>query len=687
MNPLKVGNVVRVENGKVQVVLTTKDLNLLHEEQTHRVGQLGSYVTLPMDTKTLIGFVTGTGRQEVTVVDVEPQLMMDVQLVGEVQAGRFTRGVTEYPIVGDDVWVAVRKDFEAIFGSFDQLLAGSKHPQSFTLGKFALNRDFDVKVLGTELFAKHLALLGNSGSGKSCTTTRILHEILDLNQSQVVLFDMHGEYRSAFCDEQGQINANVTYLGADDLVLPYWLLKYEELEMLFLDRSNPLNISMQISFLRSALLEFRQDAARELGLTKALTLDTPIYFSIEKLKTYAENLNEARFVLNDDHLAFSQLALRSLPPEEQQQIMREQRCQFNRGNPDGETPHPLYFGKLIGLIDQLDTKFQDRRYEFLLKPIEHGLKSKFFRDHLNKVGQRERTSSLMNHLIRLLTGRLEPRSNLTIVDLSGVPFEIVDVTVAVLTRLMFDLNFWTPADQRHPSLLVFEEAHNYIPRQDVGKHFAKTAVERVAKEGRKYGVSAMVVSQRPSELSETVLAQCNSFVVMRLSNPEDQKYVSKVVGDHFAGVIQMLPALRPGEAFVIGDSVIMPMRTLVEMPSPPPLSGNLDFFKYWAASSTPDNLDGIIDHWRRQDRQLINRRFEYHTETSPETSPTAASLEASPPPQPASAGAPSMPEPRTPSRPATGPRMSGAPTKPAPVRPSIRQPLPTAPPKVSTRGV
>jgi len=251
------------------------------------------------------------------------------------------------------------------------------------------------------------------------------------------------------------------------------------------------------------------------------------------------------------------------------------------------------------------------------------LKSTFFHDHLTQVGQHERTSSLMSHLIRLLTGRVEPRSNLTIVDLSGIPFEIVDITVAVLTRLMFDLNFWTPADQRHPSLLVFEEAHNYIPRIEQGKHFAKTAVERVAKEGRKYGVAAMVVSQRPSELSETVLAQCNSFVVMRLSNPEDQKYVAKVVGDHFAGVIQMLPAMRPGEAFVIGDSVIMPMRTLVEMPHPSPQSANMDFFRFWAAESVDDNLDRIIEHWRRQDRQVINRWSDPLAAEPPQIGPPA----------------------------------------------------------------
>ncbi len=607
MNALKIGNVIRVASGELEVVITAKDLNLLHEERTYRVGQVGTYVTIPMDERTLVGFVTGTGRQDISVVDVEPQLIMKVQLLGEIKAGRFVRGVNEYPIVGDDVWVAVQKDFESIFGSFDQLLSGSKHPQSFTLGRFALNQDFAVKVLGSEFFAKHVGVMGNSGSGKSCTTAKILQEVLDLNQAQVILFDMHGEYRAAFCDSEGQMAANVTYLGVDDLVLPYWLLKYEELEELFVDRSNPTNISTQISFLRTALIEFKQDAARELGLTKTLTLDTPIYFSLERFKTYAENLNDCRYVLNDEHLAFSQLAARSLQPAEQWQLMRMQRCQFNRGNPEGETPHPLHFGKLLGLIDQIDMKYNDRRYEFLLRPIEHGLKSSFFRDHLTNSGQAERTSSLMNHLIKLLTGRVEPRCNLTIVDLSGIPFEIVDVTVAVLTRLLFDLNFWTPAHQRHPIVLAYEEAHNYIPRVHSRGDFARRAVERVAKEGRKYGVSAMVISQRPSELSETVLAQCNSFVVMRLSNPEDQHYVSKVVGDHFTGVIQMLPNLRPGEAFVIGDSVLMPMRTLVELPDPRPMSGDIDFFKLWSFATPEYDIDQIIDHWRRQDRQILNR--------------------------------------------------------------------------------
>ncbi|MFQ5414240.1 MAG: helicase HerA domain-containing protein, partial [Phycisphaerae bacterium] len=204
MNPLKIGNIIRVESGRVEVLITAPQLNIVHKDRAYRIGQLGSYVTIPAEDHTLVGFVTGAGRQEQVVVDVEPQLIMQLQLLGEIKDGRFVRGVNEYPIIGDDVWVAVREDFEAIFGSFDQLLSGSQHPQSLSLGRFALNPEFEVKILGSEFFAKHVAVVGNSGAGKSCTTAKILQEVLDLNQAQIVLFDMHGEYRAAFSDEDGQ---------------------------------------------------------------------------------------------------------------------------------------------------------------------------------------------------------------------------------------------------------------------------------------------------------------------------------------------------------------------------------------------------------------------------------------------------------------------------------------------------
>ena len=650
MDSLTIGEIVRVESGNVEVKITHPERVMEHDGQTYRIGQLGSYLVIPQAERTIVAFVVSTGQHDHLADAGDDDLRVCAQLIGEVQGTRFVRGVNEYPIVGDSVRIAVHDDFARIFGSFNQELAEADHPKSFTLGQFALNRAFDVKVMGSEFLSKHVAVLGNSGAGKSCTTTRIMEELTSLQGASVVMFDMHGEYRTAFSDERGQTLPNVTYMGVDDLVLPYWLLKYEELEALFVDRSNPLHISTQISFLRTALLEYKQDAASELGLAKALTLDTPIYFSLEKLKCYAENLNEARYVLNSDQLAFTQLALRSMDPDEQQRMLRNQRCSFNRGNPEGETEHPLYFGRLLGLIDAIDTKFSDRRYEFLLRPLEHSVHSRYFAEKLNAEDTAGQASGLMNDLVRLLTGRGTQSTNLTIVDLSGIPFEIVDITVAVMTRLLFDLNFWTPPKQRHPLLLVFEEAHNYIPRVPNGRDFARVAVERVAKEGRKYGVSAMVISQRPSELSETVLAQCNNLVVMRLNNPEDQHYVTRVVGDNFASLIDMLPILRPGEAFVIGDSVLMPMRTLVNPPDRWPASGNLDFFRIWGSGDTAarSDIDTIIDHWRRQDRQ--------HLDDSDLQPAGAGTRPASPPPgtswpsHPLMGGGPGQPRPRIPVR-------------------------------------
>ena len=173
----------------------------------------------------------------------------------------------------------------------------------------------------------------------------------------------------------------------------------------------------------------------------------------------------------------------------------------------------------------------------------------------------------------------------------------------MLTRIIFDYNFFTPIASRKPIVLFFEEAHNYIPRYSEGESFARTAIERVAKVGRKYGVSAVVVSQRPRELSHTVLSQCNNMIVMRISNPDDQEYVSKVVSDQFADLITMLPVLRPGEGFVIGDSVPMPLRTLIALPERTPSSGNVDFLKAWSTrQQSSHQLDQTIKRWFKQQR-------------------------------------------------------------------------------------
>jgi DNA helicase HerA-like ATPase len=606
-NPLKVGNIIRVSGSGIDVLLTSADMEIEHGERVYRIGQIGSYVTIPLHDQTIVAFVTSVGRKDVTTSDVEPDMVMSAQPLGTIRDGRFTRGVNEYPTIGDDVWVAVQDDFEKIFGSFDQLLAGSRHPKSFALGRFALNTDFQVKVLGKEFFSKNVAVLGNSGSGKSCTTAKILQEVVRLPESQVILFDLHGEYASAFSDENGKPDSNVTIVNDQDMVLPYWLLKYEELESLLVDRSNPLLESNQISFLKMALMRLRRQAAEELDIVKEYTIDTPIFFSLERLKTFAENMNDSRFVLGTERYAFSQLAQRSLRVEEQEELLAFKRCSFNAGDPQGEIPHPVFNGKLVGMINQLESRLNDRRYDFLLRPETQAKKSAIFRQAILPGATPGELSNAMRHILQLLLGQIEPRRNLTILDLSGIPADIVDITVALVTRLIFDYNFWSPTHMRHPVVLCFEEAHNYIPRADSRRrHFARKAVEKVAKEGRKYGVTAMVISQRPAELSETVLSQCNNMVVMRITNPDDQAFVRKVVSDQFSELVTLLPVLRPGEGFVIGDSVLMPLRTLIELPTRTPRSGDVDYFRHWSDERPNIDTRKILEYWWRQDRTLMN---------------------------------------------------------------------------------
>lgn len=613
MDPLEIGHVIGVEGDSVHVQISVADLHFEYHGKTYRIGRPGSYITLPMGRRTLIGYTTSVGFDG----DLEPgpqpetpaRITIKCQLLGTVNGDKFSRGVNEYPTVGDPVRLGVDEDFELIFGCFDELAGsdGAEYPKSFSLGRFAIDTDFEVKVLGKEFFAKHVAVMGNSGSGKSCTTAKIVHEAMRLRNSQVLMFDMHGEYLKSFSDDDGNPLSNVTYLSDRNLVLPYWMLAYEEFEQLFVDAANPGDMNAQRLFLREAFERLKLPAAEELGLRWEFTIDTPVYYSLEQLLIFATNMNNARYVTNTPNYAFARLPYRQLPPEEQEKLLITRKMEFNPAAAEGETPHATYFGKLLSLINTIEAKLNDRRYDFLLRPFQQATRNLDLAPRMRENGSPGTLSLSVAQVIRQMLGRLDERRNLAIIDLSGLPFDVVDTTVAVLTRALFDFNFWSPPELRHPVLLVFEEAHNYLPRtpQPGRRTFARNAVEKVAKEGRKYGVSAMIVSQRPSEISETVLSQCNSMVLMRMNNPDDQEYAARVVSDQFRSLISLLPSMRPGEGFIIGDAVLMPMRTLIDMPPREPQSANMDFFKLWSANTKGGDVEQIINRWWRQERASI----------------------------------------------------------------------------------
>ncbi len=590
----KLGYVCDVQGNQLKVKLSDDYLKIARQ---NRAAQIASFVIIPLEQQRIIGLI-----DSITFDDVNNTGYIAVHLLGQISEGTFLRGVNAYPMPGDIAISADETDLDAIFNRISS--SETESSGDLLLGKFAMNTDYDVHLSGQHFFTKHAAVLGNSGAGKSWTVTRIISEAIKHKNTQIILFDLHGEYKQAFSNPDGTLKPNITYLDESDLVVPYWLLTYNEMETLFVDRSDMKLIPNQTGFLKQALMKLKKLAAKNLGLLSSYNVDTPIYFSLEQLELYAENMNQARFVLNTNRYAFSKNALRNLPPEEQEQLLLTQKVQFNQGNAEGEVPHATYYHSLTGMLDLLEQKLNDKRYDFLLRPVSHARESKLFSELFPQIKQeRDDWSEMIAWLLRLFTGDINPRRNLTIIDLSGIPYEIIDLTVGLLTRMIFDFNFYTPANVRRPIVLVFEEAHNYIPAEPNSKgNFARIAIERVAKEGRKYGVSAVVVSQRPRDLSPTVLSQCNNVIAMRISNPDDQLYVSKIVSDQFASLISMLPVLRPGESFVIGDSVPMPLRTIVAMPETPPASANVDFIHAWQQQQQNSQMEETIERWLKQHR-------------------------------------------------------------------------------------
>ena len=191
---------------------------------------------------------------------------------------------------------------------------------------------------------------------------------------------------------------------------------------------------------------------------------------------------------------------------------------------------------------------------------------------------------------------------MTVLDMSGVPFDIVNTIVSLLARLVFDFNFWNPNRRDFPILLVFEEAHNYLPSTGNNTGTARKTVERIAKEGRKYGVSCMIVSQRPVEVSETILSQCNNYVIMRLTNPLDQNYVKRLVPDTFASLTDVLPSLKVGEALIVGEAISMPLRVQIDFPDPEPDSSDIRFFEKWKQSDAKTKIGEVVTRWWKQEK-------------------------------------------------------------------------------------
>jgi DNA helicase HerA-like ATPase len=508
----------------------------------------------------------------------------------------FVRGSQVLPVPTEPVYVFDQSDLAVIFSSTADF--------DFKIGMLSGSANVPFHVDGDKFFGKHIGVVGSTGSGKSCTVASLLQGAVGISNfknkyltsqknSHILIFDIHSEYASAFTiDDSEKFNLNV--LDVDKLRIPYWLMNSEELEALFIE-SGEQNKHNQISQFKRAVIANKE---RHNPTIEKITYDTPVYFSIKEVFNYIENKNNLTVYEKDSKSYFASIPIKDI---EYSESKLWDSIQFETST--GNSSHKIlgskvskeggFNGEFDRFVSRLETRLNDKRLGFLLHPTD--------------VSGTELKTNDFEKVLQQFLGYLN-KSNVTIVDLSGIPFEVLSITVSLISRLIFDFAFHY-SKIRHsqnltndiPFLIVCEEAHNYLP-QTGGADYkaAKKSIERIAKEGRKYGLSLMVVSQRPSEVSDTIFSQCNNFLSLRLTNKADQNYIKALLPDSSSELVELLPTLRQGEAFIVGDAVLMPSLIQLPPPCPEPKSASIDTYTEWKSDWRGIDFNDVVKRWRKE---------------------------------------------------------------------------------------
>ena len=443
------------------------------------------------------------------------------------------------------------------------LSANVAENERLTLGHFMADETAIAVANGDKFFQRHAAILGSTGSGKSWSVALILERAAALKSANLIVFDMHGEY-STLCDGENPIAQQYHIAGPGDLdgsnpnslFIPYWLLNREEMLALILDRSddNAPNQAARFTEHVRTLKEQTLQSEEKTEMLETFTVDSPIPYDINSL------LDE----LNKDDTG-------------------------TKTGASGKEVKGDWNGRLTRFIGRLKAKIDDRRCGFMFQPPEE----------CNAYGWLE------NMLMKLFAVS-ESQRGIKIIDFSEVPSDVLPIITGVLARLLYNIQFWMDKDARHPLTIVCDEAHLYLPVRDAAEAAEKRALEafeRIAKEGRKYGVSLLVVSQRPSDVSRTILSQCNNFLVLRLTNDQDQSVVKRLLPESMVGITDILPLLDLGEALLLGDSILLPTRIKLDKPTIAPESATRQFWSDWANQEPkPDAVSKAVEALRRQVR-------------------------------------------------------------------------------------
>jgi energy-coupling factor transporter ATP-binding protein EcfA2 len=528
-SPVRIGRVVSVSGGRVIALLERMD------DRAADV-QVGALVKIVRPTALVFGIVEGLSIPIPRDEPGEHELpIAEINLLGEVPDAvpgavrSFRRGVSSTPALDDAVLAADSDDTAAVYALPER--------QAVRIGTVHQDSTVSAYVSVDDLLARHFAIVGATGSGKSCALALILQGIIEANPNgHILLLDPHGEYGKAFGER-------AEHLTVSRLRLPYWILNFEELTEIFFGAEKD-GLAAETQCLRQLVLKARLAYAQGKRDCATIEVDTPTPYTLSEVSR-----------LLDEEM--------------------------------GRIDNRSTLGPYLRVKARLATLQADPRYAFLFP---------------KGLAMRDNLASLLGQLFRVPTDG----KPLCILDLVGVPTEVLNAVVAVLCRMAFDVA--VSAGHRLPLLLVCEEAHRYAP-QDSGLGFepAKRSLARIAKEGRKYGISLGMVSQRPSDLAVSILSQCSTVLAFRMVNDADQEVIQAALSDVSSALVTSLPLLGNGEAVIVGEGVSVPMRLhLAQLPPDRrPRSSSSSFSRRWQNDEADLSvLESIVDCWRglKQDR-------------------------------------------------------------------------------------
>jgi hypothetical protein len=567
------GKVRAVDTATVSVAV--ENIELLRQLQVNRLVALQS----SRPGQHLIGVVHRITRDTATERQLSPLEPEDIPETIERNTVRITLIGTFFDRVGDNENV-FRRTLETVpeieancfpiererltsFMRSVSYLAG-QDTHRLSLGTYTLDENAEAYLNGNRFFQRHAIVVGSTGSGKSWTTARILEQVATLPNANAVLFDIHGEYEPLTSDGIRHFrvagpNDLGTPASVDDgvLYIPYWLLGYEDMTTMLVDRSdqNAPNQAMVLARTVNDAKKAYLEAGEHADILANFTIDSPVPYNIQDVLAELQNLD----------------------------------TEMVKGS-SGRDKQGEFHGRLSRFIARLENKLNDRRLGFMFGAPQDA--EQF--DWLPKLAR------------VLMAGTRDQGSGkggVKIIDFSEVPSDVLPLIVSRFASLVFFVQQWTTREHRHPIALFCDEAHLYMPnRTDAGgvEAAALRYFERIAKEGRKYGVGLVVISQRPAEVSRTVLSQCNNFVALRLTNAEDQSVIQRLLPDSLGGFTGLLPVLDTGEALVVGDASLLPSRIRIHEPTAKPNSGTVDFWDEWSRDEQRQAVEQAVHSWRRQ---------------------------------------------------------------------------------------